>query len=268
MDDGVAGLGYAAWVLWNLGYSEQALQRTREMLTLAQDIAHPLSRAWALNSVAWQYQFRREAQNAKEWAEAEIALCTEHGFAQLLAVGTIVQGWAVAAQGRPEEGIRRMREGLSTLSSTGTEIGRTRYLVTLAEAYGALQQIEIGLALLDEALAAIENTAERFYEAELYRLKGELLLKSKVKTRPASKQVKASLESEAEECFRKAIKSARHQHAKSLELRAVVSLSRLWQRQSKKKQARRILAEIYCWFTEGLNTVDLREAKGLLDELT
>jgi len=275
MDDGVAGLGYSTWVLWSLGYADQAVRKSKELLHLAQDLPHPLSRAWAYNSVAWHYQFRREAQNAKAWAEAGMALCAEQGFVQLSAVGTIVQGWAIAAQGQAEAGISRMREGLTALRDTGTAIGHPRYLEMLAEAYGAVHQAEVGLSLLSEALTVLEQTGERFYAAELYRLKGTLTLQQQCKvqsaeckvTSPQSPTPSTHAEAAAEACFRQALAIARQQRAKTLELRAAVSLSRLWQQQGKRKKAHALVAEIYGWFTEGFDTADLQEAKTLLDEL-
>jgi predicted ATPase len=291
MDDGVAGLGYSTWVLWSLGYVDQAVHKSKELLHLAQDLAHPLSRAWAYNSVAWQYQFRREAQTAKAWAEAGLALCAEQGFTQLLAVGALVQGWAMAAQGQAEAGIGRMREGLTALRDTGTAIGYPRYLGLLAEAYGAVQQAEVGLSLLSEALAVLEQTGERFYEAELYRLQGTLTLQAQERparirgpstprpgkaavhraqagaANPRRCAVSPQAEAAAEACFQQAIAIARRQSARTLELRAAVSLSRLWQQQGKKADAHQLLAEVYGWFTEGFDTPDLQEAKALLQEL-
>jgi predicted ATPase/DNA-binding winged helix-turn-helix (wHTH) protein len=274
LDDGVAGLGYDAWVLWGLGLANQALRRTREMVALARKIAHPLSQAWALNSAAWHHQFRREPHKAQEWAAREIALCTEYGFAQLLAVGTIVHGWALAVQGQAEDGVRQMREGMAAVRSTGTEIGHSRYLAVLAEVYGELGQTDDGLSLLHEAMKEVERTGERFYEAELYRLKGALTLRSKVQgpkskvQSPKSPIPGTQAEADAERCFHQAIDVARRQQAKSLELRAVASLSRLWQSQGQRKKARRALATVCDWFTEGFDTSDLRGAKALLDELT
>jgi DNA-binding winged helix-turn-helix (wHTH) protein/predicted ATPase len=275
LDDGVAGLGYDAWVLWGLGCRNQALRRTREMFTLAQKIAHPLSQAWALNSAAWHYQFRREPRKAQEWAAKEITLCTEYGFTQLLAVGTIVHGWALAMQGQHEDGIRQMREGMTAVQSTGTEIGRSRYLAALAEVYGELGQVESGVSLLNEALQEVEHTGERFYEAELYRLVGELSLRIREADRGRSRDKKTLsaapilqlADSSPEESFQKAIGIARRQKAKSLELRAVMSLVRLWQSQGKRKKAQRALATVYDQFTEGFDAPDLRRAKTLLDEL-
>ena len=182
----------------------------------------------------------------------------------------------------PYPTITQMRQGLVAWRATGAELERPHYLALLAEAHGKVGQVEEGLTLLAEALALVNRSEERWYEAELYRLKGELSLKSKqVKDKSKASQDKSgqvntsqgksevqNLESEAEECFRRAIEIARRQSAKSLELRAVMSLSRLWQQQGKKEEARKLLAEIYGWFTEGFDTADVQEAKALLEELS
>jgi len=238
VNPGVFCQSYMAWTLWWLGYPEQALKRAHEALTLAQEQAHPLSLATALYYAAWLHQSLREVQVAQEQAEAEITLCTEQGFAYWLPLGTILRGWALAEQGKGEEGIMQMRQGLAAYWAIGAELVQTYCLALLAEAYGRTGQAEEGLSVLAEALARVDKTGERLYEAELYRLKGELSLKSRqVKTsQDKSKQV-GSPDSEAEECFRRAIEIARRQQAKSLELRAVMSLVRLWQQQGKKKQA-------------------------------
>jgi predicted ATPase len=149
-----------------------------------------------------------------------------------------------------------MRQGIAARRATGAELQRPYYLALLAEAYGKAGQAEEGLSVLVEALTAVHKTRERQHEAELYRLKGELLLKQDV---PA--------EQEAESCLRQAVDVARQQQAKSLELRAAMSLSRLWQQQGKRGEARELLAPIYGWFTEGFDTADLQEAKTLLEEL-
>jgi predicted ATPase len=173
-----------------------------------------------------------------------------------------MQGWALTEQGKGEEGIAQMHQSLAALQAMRTECERTYWLALLAEAHGKVGEAEQGLAVLVEALAQVEKTGERFYEAELYRLKGTLTLQSKIQD-PTS-----IVEAKAEECFWKAIEIARKQQAKSLELRAVTSLSRLWQQQGKKDEARQLLAEIYNWFTEGFDTKDLQEAKALLELLT
>jgi predicted ATPase len=269
----VNSLTTAASVLWFLGYPDQALKRSHEALILAQELSYPPSLALALIMAGWQHQFRREGQAAQERAEAVIALSTEQGFAQLLALGTVQRGWALATQEQGEEGIVQMHQGLAAYQSTGAGLFRPFHLALPLEAYQKVGRTEEGLNVLAEALATAHKTGERFYEAELYRLKGELTLQksqvssSKFQVQESPKSEVPSLDSEAEECFWKAIEIARRQEAKSLELRAVMSLSRLWQRQGKKKQARKMLAEIYGWFTEGFDTVDLQEAKALLDAL-
>jgi predicted ATPase len=192
-----------------------------------------------------------------------------------LGLGTVLQGWARAEQGQSEEGITQIRQGLATCQAIGVGTLQSYHLVLLAEAYGKAGQTEAGLAALAEALAVVDKSGERFYEAELYRLKGQLTLqKFQVSgsrfqvTSPQPLIPNPHAEAEAEACFHKAIEVARRQQAKSLELRAVMSLSRLWQQQGKKEEARRMLAEIYGWFTEGFDTKDLQEAKALLEEFS
>ena len=162
----------------------------------------------------------------------------------------------------------QMQQGFATYQAIGAEIGGTYWRALLAEGYGKRGQIDEGLRVSSEALAVANTTGERCLEAELYRIKGELTLKQfGVQSRGKSKQVQNS-ESEAEECFHKAIEIARKQSARLYELRAVVSLGRLWQRQGKRKEAHKLLTDIYGWFTEGFDTADLQEAKALLEELS
>jgi predicted ATPase len=179
----------------------------------------------------------------------------------MLAWGTILQGWVLAEQGHAEEGITQIRQGLDALRATGTELWRPRGLALLAEAYGKGGQVEEGLTVLAEALAADNKSEERMYEAELWRLRGELTLQASTQSTESSAQ-------EAEGYFLTALAIARQQQAKSWELRAATSVARLWQQQDKREDARQLLAEIYGWFTEGFDTKDLQEAKTLLEELT
>jgi predicted ATPase len=272
-DAGVFCLSLAAHALWLLGYPNRALKRSHEALALAQELSHPLSLALALNFAAVLHQFCREGQTAQKRAEAAITLSIEQGFPYWLAEGTIRRGWALAEQGQGEEGITQIRQGLASYQAIGAEVGRSYYLALLAEAYGKVGPLEEGLSVLAEALVIVDKTGERYYEAELYRLKGQLTLQQfqvssfKFQVPKSPKPEVRGPEAEAEECFLKAIEIARKQQAKSLELRAVMSLSRLWQQQGKKDEARQMLAEIYGWFTEGFDTVDLQEAKALLEEL-
>jgi predicted ATPase len=255
-DPGVASRYSAALVLWMRGYPSQALQRSREAIALAQELSHSYSLALALSWTAVCHQYRREGQAAQERAEAGIALATEQGFAEYLARGTILRGWALAEQGQNEAGIAQMRQGLGAHQATGTGVSRPHYLALLAEAYGKGGQTEEGLRVLAEALAQVDHTGERYYEEEVYRLKGELLLRQAVPDAP-----------QAEVCFQQALAVARRQQAKSWELRAARSLARLWQQQGKRTEAHQLLAEVYGWFTEGFDTPDLQEARALLDAL-
>jgi predicted ATPase/class 3 adenylate cyclase len=252
----------AAVALWLLGYPDQALESMYDGLTLAQELSHPFSLAWAFHLAAELHQLRREGQLSQERAEALIVLSSEQAFTQLVAWGTTLEGWALAERREGGEGIAQMRRGLAAWRATGAEWEGPYFLALLAEAYGKVGQADEGLSVLAEALAAAHKTGERYYEAELYRLKGMLTLQSKVQS------LKSQVEAEAEEYFLKAIDITRQQSAKSLELRAAMSLSRLWQQQGKREEARQLLAEIYGWFTEGFDTKDLQEAKVLLDELT
>jgi predicted ATPase len=265
IDPGVFGISYAAWVLWSLGYPDQALKRSQEALTLAQDLSHPHSLAPALVFAAWFHQHCREGRLTRERAATAMALSTEQGFALWLAWGTIMWGWALAEQGQVEEGIAQIQQGLESYQATGAELGGPYFLSLLAEAYRKVGQLGEGLTVLGGALDLVHKNKERHYEAELYRLKGELTRQQSNAQGPMLEVAHAR--SEAEEWFWQAIELARRQQAKSLELRAVMSLSRLWQSQGKKAEARQLLAEIYGWFTEGFDTKDLQEAKALLEEL-
>jgi predicted ATPase len=260
--------------LWLCGYPDRALKSVHDALALARELAHPYSLAWGLYIAAANHQFRREERAVHEWADAAISLATEQGFPLWVAMGAMLRGWALAEQGQGEEGIAQLRQGLAAYRATGAEEIRAYFLALLAEACGKAGQAEEGLSVLAEALAFVHDTRERFHEAELYRLKGELTLQQQVHA-PSSEFNVASLQhrtpntqAEAEACFLKAIEIARRQQAKSLELRAVMSLARLWQQQGKKDDARQMLAEIYGWFTEGFDTKDLQEAKELLEELS
>ncbi len=170
--------------------------------------------------------------------------------------GRILQGWGLAEQGRGAEGIAQMREGLAAWHAMGAELGRPYYLGLLAEAYARMGQTEAGLSALAEALAATHKRGEHYCAAELYRLQGELLLAG------SSEQ-----HAEVQTYFEQALDVARGQQAKSLELRAAISLSRLWQQQGKRADVYQLLAPLYSWFTEGFDTADLQEAKALLEKL-
>jgi predicted ATPase len=246
---GVCCLNFRGPVLWYLGYPDQALQRNTEALAMAQELSHPLTLALTLYWLALVYQLRRESARTIGIAEAGISLATEHRFALISGWTTSLRGWALAQQGQIEEGIAQIRQGVADYRATGAGMDQTHLLALLAEAHGLAGQTEAGLGVLSEALTAADTTGERHYLAELYRLRGELF--------------SAHDETLAEVSFRQAIDVAQTQDAKSWELRAVTSLSRLWHQQGKTEAARERLAEVLDWFTEGFDTLDLMEAREL-----
>jgi adenylate cyclase len=245
---------YAAHALWLLGYPEQAVHLNKAALVSAQQCAHLFSLGFALRQSLVLYGYLREWQTALEQADILRTLVREHGLTQWLAGATMAQGLALAMLG-DREGIARVRQGIRTNRSQG---GRTRpgYLIQLAEVSRVIGQEEEGLHLLNEALSVAEETGERSREAESHRLKGAFLL-----------QQSPDNATEAESCFHHAMAIAQSQQAKSWELRAATSLAKLWQQQGKCDEARQVLGDVYGWFTEGFDTLDLRDAKALLDEL-
>jgi predicted ATPase/class 3 adenylate cyclase len=255
-DPGVCCRYRAAPALWLLGYPDQAVASSQAALALAQQLAHPLSLAIALYWAAMLYQLRREAPLTQVRAEALTTIATDQGFPGLLAQTMPLLGWALAARGHGEKGIMQIQQGLASYQATGSARDRPYYLALLAETSAKSGQTAEGLEALAEALTTLANSTVQWWEAELYRLKGELLL-----------QHAAAQPGEAEACFQQALVVARRQQAKSLELRTAMSLSRLWQRQGKRIEARELLAEVYGWFTEGFDTADLQEAKAVLEEL-
>jgi predicted ATPase len=257
-DPGVGCLTYLAATLCLLGYPDQALARSQQALTLAQQRAHPFSLIMALSVAAGVHCYRREPQAVQECAETALALARKHEFTLLEALSLILQGWALAEQAQAEAGIAQIHQGLAASQATGAKLNRPFYLTLLAQAYGRAGQPAEGLRVVAEALVAVQHTGVREHEAEIYRLRGELLLQS---------GVEESRSPGVEDCFRQALAIARRQQAKSLELRAALSLARLWQQQDKREAARELLAPIYGWFTEGFDTADLQEAKALLDAL-
>jgi predicted ATPase len=219
-------------------------------------MAHPFSLALSLSLSIIFYSFRREVRLTQERAEAAISLATEQRFSYWLAFGSMVRGWALAQQGQAQEGLVQIEQGLNAFRATGAEILRPYFLALLAEAYGTRGKSEAGLTALTEALTLADTTGDRWYEAELYRLKGALLL-----------QRSSDNQAEAATCFQHAIRIAQSQQAKSWELRVATSLARLWQQQGKRQEAHDLLAPVYHWFTEGFDTADLKDAKALLEAL-
>jgi predicted ATPase len=271
-DPGVCCRVVAAQALWLLGYPDQAMASSQAALELAQQLAHPFSLALALTFAAMLHHCRRELPLIQARAEASMTLATEQDLTATTGASKTLVGWALAARGHGEEGITQIRQALAADRSTGATRDRPYNLALLAEASAQGGQTTEGLEALTEALALLATSGVRWWEAELHRLRGELLLQSGVQspeasvhTPPAVRRLPQAAETEA--CFQQALDIARHQQAKSLELRAGMSLSRLWQQQGKQAEARALLAPVYSWFTEGFDTPDLQEAKALLEEL-
>jgi predicted ATPase len=257
-DPGVCCGYHAAMVIWLLGYPDRALRKNQEALALARELSHPSTMANALFFAAWFHLHRGEGQAVQARIEEGMTLATEQGFARWLAQGNFLRGWLLVEQGEKEAGIVQMYKVLTLERAKATSARwDTYYSGLLADAYMKAGQTVEGINVATEALATAQRTECRYYEAELHRIKGELLLTQT-----------AADEQQAEACFQNALKIARSQSAKSLELRASMSLSRLWQGQGKKEEARTLLSEIYGWFTEGFDTADLKIAKALLQELS
>jgi predicted ATPase len=282
-DPGVCCRYRAAPVLWLLGYPDQAVASSQAALALAQQLAHPFSLTVALYWAAILHHLRREASLTQTHAEAAITLATDQEFPQQVAIAMPLRGWALAASGQGEEGIAQIHQGLAADGATRLPRDRPYYLALLAEASAPAGQTIAGLEAVTEALAMMAKSAVRWWEAELYRLQGELLLHAEGRKAHAPLRGRSAASHRrrsrgeggvrhaaltAEECFQQALAIARRQQAKSLELRAAMSLSRLWQQHGKRAEARELLAPVYGWFTEGLDTADLQEAKALLEALT
>jgi DNA-binding winged helix-turn-helix (wHTH) protein/predicted ATPase len=264
-DPGVTCHCFAAMCLWLLGYPEQALTNVQMAVTAAKGTGSPYSEAFALDFVTWTHVLCRHEDAAQKSIDALTPIATEHGFRFLLADCKVLHGWVVAAQGMKNEGLQLVHEAIVAYEATGALMSRPAHLMLLATVHGRLGQTEEGLATVARALSIVEQTGERTYEAELLRLQGELTLGGLRRT-GRKRQVRPGT-ARAEACFRNAIEVAKKQQAKSLELRAVTSLSRLLKEQGERQQAHGLLSAVYGWFTEGFDTADLQEARALLAEL-
>ena len=254
-DPGVVCLSWVSWVLWLMGCPDQAMQRSFEVLALTKQLDHPISMALAQSVAALLHQLLRDTQTTVELMEAGMQTATEHKLPFFLSLFTFIRGWALVQEGQTEDGLTHMRKGLTTFQTIGSEDLRSMMLSQLSEALGLAGQAKKGQEVLTEALAFVERTGECFYEAEIYRIRGELCLEE-------------DNEVEAATNFRKSIQVAHHQGAKSWELRATLSMSRLLMKQGLLDEGHEILSLIYDWFTEGFDTPDLKDAKVLLEELS
>ena len=251
-----------AQALWLLGHVDQSLRYSEENLAILRSVInHPYSVAFGLVLAAVVRQYRSDAPATRALVDEALALSEAHGLVFIDAMASILKGWALAQEGDLAEGTVQMRHGLAAQLATGAELARPYWLCLITGACLESGATLEGLALLDEAEAAVQQTNERYWEAEIHRLRGQLLLAA---SDPAAPAVVRS----ADECYRRALDVARRQGARSLELRATISLSRLWQAADRHDEARELLAPIYEWFTEGLDHPELREAAALLDELS
>jgi serine/threonine protein kinase/predicted ATPase len=295
---GVLNRAHLGRALLYLGYAEQAQAALQDALRVAEKSRHPVA-ICNVFTIAFSVEvMHHNDQKVREMAERMLEYADEHGLPYYAGIGKIMLGWALALQGNASSGVAQMRKGLAELRDAETEQQRANYLGLLADALCKAGRRREGLETLDEALQTTDDTKERFSEAELYRIKGELLLRTSemeespepnndTETRfisqtvevasiteellpPTSDLMKPASEtdkSEADICFHQAIVTARQQSAKLFELRAVMSRARLWHQEGRRAEARDMLSQIYNQFTEGFETPDLQAAKALLDEL-
>jgi class 3 adenylate cyclase/predicted ATPase len=254
-DPGITAASYLARTLWILGEVEQAKMLALEVIGMARELEHPFTRVITLVYLSWIYSTFRDTNRTLEFTNEAIAVSTQYSFALGLALATAFQGWALAANGQ-EEGLGKLINGLSAMRATGGNLNTTFTLALLAELYLRKKRIDEGLAAIEEAQKLAVTREELFWQAELHRLKGELLLG----------QPDPSVHA-AEECFCEALKIAQDQHATMLELRAATSLARLWKTLNKVEEATRILHSVRAKFHEGVDNLELREARTVLDQL-
>jgi predicted ATPase len=256
-DPGVSCMAHGALSLLMLGRPDRAATRMRECLEYAHAIDHPLSVAMAYNFAATFHQFRREPLLVQELEDVRLEYSQKHDFDLFLLLGEIYRGWLVAEQGDREQGLNRIHQGLAAFQAIGAELGRPTFLGILATVCDELGRADDAWRATTDATALADQTGLHYWDAELQRLRGGLLLRPE---RGVDEQA-------AESCFLRAIEIARRQEGRWFELRAATSLARLWHRQGATKKARDLLATVVGWFTEGFATPDLIDATALLREL-
>jgi predicted ATPase len=256
LDSRVAILSYRSSAWWLLGYPEDALAGLDQTLKDGREIGHAPSLMHALAVTSITHLFLRNYAVVTAQADELVAVAEEKSALFWKALGTILQGCVLAAISKPSDAVQQITAGITAFQSTGATWGLPTWLSYLAKAYTDLRQFEDAWRCIDEAIFAVEKTKERWFEAEVNRIAGEIALKT---SKPDA--------AKAETYFERALAVARKQQAKSWELRAAMSLARLWRSQGKPQQGRELLAPVYEWFTEGFDTRDLKEAKALLDTL-
>ena len=248
-------LSELALTLTFLGHLKQAHACLEQALSAARKLAHPHSLAFVLDFACWVEWTVGWSEDAKQYAEELCILSREHGFTLWLASGDLWCGSALTALGQPQQGIARLLDSLSMLRAIGQVLATPWALIMLADSHAKIGQVEKGLDCLAEAAQITEMNDDRWSEAELHRLRGDLLNEND--------DVVA-----AEQSYFQSLAVARRQSAKFWELRAATSLARLWRDQGKRTEARDLLAPVYNWFTEGHDTPVLKEAKALLEQLS
>ena len=256
-DGGLSARREQSFCLWMLGYPDRALALAYQAVTLAGQTSHPFSLGAAHRTTGAILSFVRDWPSSQQELEKVFALAEEHALGDILKHATTCHALNLAYQEPTEEALERTKQAIESLNAQGVMLSRTRYLARMGEVFWMAGRCAEGLAAVAEALALVELNGERVAEAEIWRVKGELLLKAAA----------SNAQAEAERCYHQAITIARQQNAKSWELRAATSLARLWQRQRKTAAARQMLAETYGWFTEGFGTADLKDARALLEDL-
>jgi adenylate cyclase len=249
---GVTCLIYLALNLWTLGYPDQAREKCAQAISLSEEIYHPYSQSFAQGMAALYHALRKDTDAAFQHSEQAIKLSKEAGFPFLLALGLIIRGWSRSFSGKTGMAIKLMQNGIEAMQAIGAELGRPFFLSLLAEGYGNAGQSDEGLKIISTALQTASNNNEHWNDSDLHCLMGELLERH------------SGTEFEIVSAYQQAVDIARMQNAKSFELRGLIGLSRYWERQGQPVKGRRELAEIYDRFTEGFNTIDLKEASNLL----
>ena len=266
-DPGMTLLAYSAPLLWCLGYPIQAAEQLAKAERIGKDRNHPFSDAVLLHFKTMLYQHENEVEKVETAATRMLQICQEHGFSLWEAAATVMKGWALTEQNRSEEGIAMIRKGIAAWEKTRAELQLPLFLALLAQAYQRAGQHTLALQTLDSALSVVTRTGERAYDAELTRQKGELWLVLAKEVKTAGTKDTTSAIRKAESYFQEALAVARRQGAKSWELRAALSLSKLWCTQKRYQEAYSLLRPIYVWFSEGFDTKDLQQAKHLLEKL-
>jgi predicted ATPase len=254
-DYGILSLGWQSHSLWCLGYPDQALKQCLKAVNLSEVFAHPASQVMALVYLGILYQLRQETEEARMCGESCLSLVSHHTIGYYQEVASILRTWSLVCTNPDLDRVNDFRVALNQFRAIGGGIRWNYYFSLLAELYGRIGELQTGLKTLDKAFAVVAGNGEHWWDAEMYRLRGNLLLLQ-------------SNDSLAEADYQQAINLARDKAALSLEMRAAISLARLWQGQGRVMEAYELLSAVYNQFTEGFDTPDLKDAQALLADLT